>query len=403
MRTGLLSVALVALLFPGLLLAGAPVSGTRPAVSAPAEAPSIDAYLVRLYPSPDYTRVALLLNRGTDDQPKLSLAMFDPTARRVLGETPSLRVLSYDDWRHLPVAWSPDGHWVAAVSQPGTVTLLGPEGKSRTFASPSPANLLLWRGDRKGRVIDGVDREHAQGPWSLHETDTITGRGRRIPLSALPVSVFLVRGKPWVAYLPRRSSGRHAAPAIYLAQADPWQQMVRIPLYDLAPWDLADVDVSPDGKYFHCRLYYSAGTLDVVARVADAHRVFREPLRAILWQQGLDAGRMCIDWRQDLRGRSLNRPALARVVVTIDPPDPWDPPSTLDLDTGSRNPLWSYLMAVPEDAHDVVLWKPSELDPFAPLTYLGISSAGLELFPGYGGAPPTLLLKHLSPPEAADP
>jgi hypothetical protein len=372
---------------------------TAPPAKTPV-VPAVDAEIVAIYPSPDYTRVALSLGTATDPSVSYPLIVFDPNRKRICALAPA--GLHLRAW-----GWSPDSRRLALIDTNGKLSLLERDGGYHVVPNTSELDFIMWRPDKPDWIIDrsspyaqdtGEDPDSGRGPWFFHETNIRTGQGRRIPLKHRYLWRYLVRGKLCIAYWARNKQGRIDYRAVHIAQVKPWRHLFDIPLYNHARYDISDIDISPNGKYFTCFMRYSGATLNMVARVQDARTVFRKPLQAIFWRDDIFGELVGADWLQDSRGHDVNRSDnKVAIIGSLDPdPSSYDFPLMVDLTTGSwHNVMWDP-MKFPREFHAITLWQPYSAHPGGPNKYLGISSAGLELFSDNDEPPRTLLLRHKS-------
>lgn len=340
--------------------------------------PAVDAEITIINPAPDYSCVALYLKRDGAGEGKSSLAIFDPEQRRILAEMPAPNGLG-------ELNWSADGQWIAAPSEGNKISLFSKGGETRTLQASIKVLEMYWRGDQPARLVYVSDSPR-EDPPALYEMDTATGKERKLRLPAEPLSFFMVQGKPCIAYRKTIKEGQDYH-TLHIAQADPWRELFALPLSESAGWDISRFEVSPDGKYFYYSAWRSAGTRDIVARVQDAQLVFREPLRAVMWQDDIFGEIGHVDWLQDVNGKSINRWGMRLAVVSD------EVPFVLDLETGSRKQL----MWDPEARRKfraVVLWQPFDLYPTAANRYLVLTERGLELFSDNDEPPQTLLRRQ---------
>jgi hypothetical protein len=341
------------------------------------EIPSVDAEITSIFPSPDYACVALVLKKGEPQEETYSLTLFNPDEKRVIAET-SVQF----GWDHNNIQWASDSRWVAAIAKENKIVLMNKKGETRFLQTSAPASdsiyTMVWRGDKPNRLIYIPPLPSGSKELFLHEMNTETGQERKIAVKHRPETLFLVHGKPWVGYHTKDKS------FIHVAQVDPWKNKMDIPLYDTRRWDPGLIIVSPDGQYFTFSAWYSASSRSVIARVKDAKIVFREPLRAVLWHDGIEETYE-VDWLQDINGKRKYKTDEIFVSRALGENTVWH--YFLDMTTGSLNEI---MLFISEEFRQLVRWKSSDSSSH----YLVVTHKGLESVLVPSEQPPALWLRH---------
>jgi hypothetical protein len=374
-----------------------------PPASVAPEAPSAEGKIIALYPAPDNSCVALLLEKRREEN-LLSLMLFDPDKRRIIAETPAYRDLGGNKRK---LYWSNDSHRVAASAENGKLVLLNKNGELRTLQEGDDEILdLRWRGDKPNCLVlmGNPSNPLSSGSTYLKEIDARTGAERKLPLPCPPESLYIVQGKPWIGYLDKKKA------AVGVAQVDPWRREFEVPLtnsggdfYNCAAWDFGRLEVSPDKKYFHLILYYSAGIRDIIARVPDAGKVCREPWRAILWQDGISSS-IEVDWLRQANGKpKYDSEAEDTAVINCNNHQTVTTPQLLQLITGNRSDLAIYPNEAWKEVRQMTLWR--TYSPFGERnSYLVLTERGLEILSDtLDTPPPTLLLRQAVVPAIPRP
>ncbi len=209
-----------------------------------------------------------------------------------------------------------------------------------------------------------------------------TGEERSWGFPGLILSLFNVRGVPCVSYQNGRGSGYDRS-SICIAEVESGREILRVPLFETADWDLSRFELSPDGKAFFLSAIYSGGTRHVLGLIEDIPTVFRRPREALMWQDGTFEA-WDVRW---LRPSDPRRGYSSRYNQALVYPDT-GPAFLMDLTTGSR-----FIPQVP-DSRASVIWALEKLQPGMTADVMLVSDTGLEFHSADYEVKPRLLLRH---------
>lgn len=334
----------------------------------------IGSEIVGILPSPDYKAVALFLT-GSRDRPVDSVAVFDMSDRRI---TVSGRLADMSS-----AVWSHDSRFLAidnsdSMKRQYSILLIDRTTGSRLIPLTEKPDLLMWREDEHERLMyrSGSRQEH------VIERTIGTGEERSWGFPGLILSLFNVRGVPYVSYQNGRGNGYDRS-SIYIAEVESGREILRVPLFETADWDLSRFEVSPDGKAFFLSAIYSGGTRHVLGLIEDIPTVFRRPREALMWQDGTFEA-WDVRW---LRPSDPRRGYSSRYNQALVYPDT-GPVFLMDLTTGSR-----FFPQVP-DSRSSVIWALEKLQPGTFADVMLVSDNGLEFHSADYEVKPRLLLRH---------
>lgn len=244
--------------------AGVQAADTRPDVWE--HVPEVDGQIGDCLPSPDHSRIAILYGKRTTVSVIPTIAILDPSERRLLGQiNPSVGAPS------APWTWSPDSKWLTIPEEENKITMISRDGQVRVLPTGKVAADVVWREGQPGKLL------YTNCTPYVYEYDLATGEERPIRTGFKYAEwLFSVNGNPCVAGIDKSGSTR----SMRVCLVDGGETTLSV----TAPAGYSSVrslEQSPDGR-FVAMVCENPRAIGIVARTQDLPSVLRDRPRALL-------------------------------------------------------------------------------------------------------------------------
>lgn len=292
-----------------------------PRAAAAASPPAVDGEIVSFATSPDRTRMILYFEKGAGAETVGTAALLDLKKRALLAQVPVAGCGR--------VAWTDDSSFAAFLAPSQGVVVFTRQGRVTKVPLADARCGVLWRDGRPGRLVT-LTMDDGQ---RITEIDVAAKKEltlRRARKGAVFSRLFNIRGRTCYSWYALTEVTTAAPRILRAAYMDSGKDFFALPLYGLSLWDVYDLDLSPDGRFFFLTGLSSASTYNILGAAEDAPVLFRKPRLALLYQVTVED-----TWQLAWPLPAAKDPDLSGAIVQPG----GECAFRLDLRTGDRRPL----------------------------------------------------------------